>query len=162
MDDFTLQIKTVCLVSILTGIMGALIPSGRLKKSFDSFCAVVIVAAILLPVNSLKNSAAKDISFDFSKSENNLLNQEDTAEKLIYKEVLEKALNGRISQIAPTSDVKVECVKNDSGYEIKSFTVSGCTSAEKEAVAAYFKESFSGIPVYFKEEQNGRIEKSVQ
>ena len=155
MDNLTLQIKTVCLVSILTGIMSVLVPSGRLKKAFNSFCAVVIIFSVMLPFTSLGRSAEKSNLFDFSKAQSELLSQSSSAEQLVYTSVVEKALNDRLTEMKIKGTVRVQCEKEGDGFSIVSFTVTADTDEDKDKISAYLTEGFNGIPIYFKEEKDG-------
>ncbi len=155
MDEFSLQIKTVCLVSILTGIMSAIIPAGKLKKAFNSFCAVVIIFSVILPFTSLKKAAEKSNLFDISKAEGELLSQNSTAEQLIYTKVIEKAINDRLTEMGISGTVKVQCEKEGENFSIASFTVIADTDVEKEKIRAYLTEGFVGIPINFKEDEDG-------
>ena len=155
MDEFTLQIKTVCLVSIFTGIMSVLIPSGRLKKAFNSFCAVVIIFSIILPFTSLKKAAEESDMFDFSKAQSELLSQNSSAEQLVYTSVIEKALNDRLKEMGLKGKVDADCKKEGDSFRIVSFTVTADTDEEKDKISVYLTEAFNEIPIHFKEEKDG-------
>lgn len=152
MDKLTLQIKAVCLISILTGVMGCIIPSCRLKKAFNSFCAVVIVFAIMMPLSSLGKNTAELVLSGFDASEEDTSAEYETAEEMIYKRVVEKAVTESFSESGINVTVTVECERVEAGYEIISFSVYGFNAEEKEIITDYFNRGFNGIPVYFKEE----------
>ena len=155
MDNLALQIKLICLVSILTGVLSTLLPSGRLKKSFNSFCAIIIVFVIMLPFSTLGRSAQKESFLDFDEREGDLLSQSDTAEKLIYTSVLENALNDRFYEMGFSATVKAECEKLGESYTVVSFTVKSAEENEKEKIYSYLNEGFGGVAVYFEEEKDG-------
>ena len=152
MENFVLQIKTICLVSILTGVLGCLIPECKLKKAFNRFCAVVIVFAVLMPLSSFGKNADKAGLSGFDRVRGEVSLQNETAEKMIYTAVLESALNERFSEAGISATVAVECEKTDDSYKIAAFTVSAAASDDKDKAALLLNEGFNGIPVYFKEE----------
>ena len=155
MDEFTLQIKTVCLVSILTGIMSVLIPSGSLKKAFNSFCVVMIIFSIMLPFTSLKKAAEESNLHDFGKVQGELLSQNSSAEQLVYTSVVEKALNDRLNDMGLNGCIDVQCEKEGDSFSIVSFTVTADTDEEKDKISVYLTEAFNEIPIHFKEEKDG-------
>lgn len=152
MDSLTLQIKSVCIVSIFTGILSVVIPSCRLKKAFNSFCAVVIVFTILMPFSSFGKGADDFVFFDSDSNEEGTLPNNDTAEKFIYGLIIENALNNRFAEMGLHIEISAECEKLEDEYRVTSFTVYGCKEEEKEKVTTYFNEGFSGIPINFAEE----------
>jgi hypothetical protein len=154
MDNFTLQLKALCLVSILIGVMGVLIPSCRLKKAFDSFCVVVIAAAIILMLSSLKSVKSEFDIFDFDKPNGGISTESSTAEVMLYSTVIEKAVNSHFLQSGLSVTVEAECESTSEGCKVTSFTLIEYDEAEKEAATEYLAQAFGGIPVYYKEEKN--------
>lgn len=152
MDEFAIQIKTICLISILTGVMGCIIPNCRLKKAFNSFCAVVIAFTIMVPFSSFGKSAGKYTFSDLTAVEEKVVVQGEAAEKLIYTRVVEKAITESFAENGITADVSVECESTDDGFKLVSFTVCGCSEEEKSVISNYFNKGFGNVTVYFKEE----------
>lgn len=155
MDEFSLQIKTVCLVSIFTGVMSVLIPAGKLKKAFNSFCAIVIIFSVMLPFTSLKKAAEKGDLLDISRADGELLSQNSSAEQLIYTKVIEKAINDRLTEMDISAAVRVQCKKEDESFTVTSFTVVADTDEDREKTRAYLTEGFDGATINFEEDEDG-------
>ena len=150
MDKLTLQIKAVCLVSILTGVMGCIIPYCRLKKAFSSFSAVVIVFTLMMPFASFGKVLEEYRLNDFTAEREEASVQFETAELMIYKRVIEVAIAESLSESGITASISVECENEDDGYRITSFTVSGCSEEEKGKICDYLSRGFGDVPVFFK------------
>ena len=92
MDKIELQVETVCLVSMLAGILITAIPQGKMKGAFSSFCAVVVIFYMLTPFSQIDIQKMKAFSLDSEDKSEELLSETRTAEVMISENILEKAM----------------------------------------------------------------------
>lgn len=156
MDKIELQIKTVCVVSLFAGVISALIPQGRMKSAFSSFCAVVVIFHLVTPLTSIKTDSSEFFGKVIKEKENTFVDEVKTAEVMIYENALESALEKNLAEKG--TEVKIEAVCEKTGDEITvvSFTVySAAGEKEKEEVLQILNSGFCNAAVSFKEEENG-------
>lgn len=155
MDKLVSQLETVCLVSILGGILNAVIPKGRLKGAFSSFCAVVIILALFLPLGEIKSQGADIFNFKSEKFNSSLESEVKTAETLLFESLLEKSLTDALGEMGYKLSIKTECENRNGEPEVKKITVKGEFDAEsKSEIEEYLKKSFSGSEISFEEDEN--------
>lgn len=160
MDKIAFSLETVCFVSILAGIIGALIPQGKLKGAFSSFCAVVLVFCFIEPLSEIRGESFGALFTDDVRSEEELLSDVNTAEKQLYENLLEKGLEEKLDSIGCSAEVKAECEKNEDEYKTVTLTVKGkLTAQEKYAAEIYLKEGFPAAEIKFEETEDDRIDR---
>lgn len=150
------EIKTICLVSIFAGITGALIPSGKMKSAFTSFCSVLVVFYMILPVADIRADSLDFSVFNDKIQEESLLSDVRTAEVMLYEQLLEKALEEKLRKMNLEATLKVKCEKLNDEITVISVDVSGCDGEEmRKRIKTMLTDSLGDIRVSFKEENNG-------
>lgn len=143
MDETVLQIKTICLVSILSGILSVLIPQGRMKSAYLSLCAVVMISAIALP---FKNSHKKDFSFfslDKGKINEELSSNFPQAEVTIFEQAIASALENNLSQEGISAKIGIKAEKVGESILVSEIAVNGSfTEEEKGQIKQFVFERF--------------------
>ena len=146
MDD----IKAVCLVSMLAGIIGALIPSGKMKSAFSAFCSVVMIFYIVSPLSGINAEGLRGFSLKNEESEEMLLSDIKTAEVILSEQMLEDALENNIRKSGFDLKLNVSCEKKDGEIKIKSITVSGCENEEDRGIVKeILLKNFNEIEIVF-------------
>lgn len=156
MGDITLSLKSLCLVSIISGILSALLPDGGIKKAFYSLCAIVMIYSLISAFSSFeKNDFAKE-KFSRNKFEKNISEQEDTAQLMIYEKVVSDALGNILKSKWNVYGVEVSASYNDKNAEINSLKVTGeLSDAEKNEIEILLNDKFEKIQIIFEVENSG-------
>jgi len=150
------EIKTICLVSMFVGIISAVIPSGKMKSAFTSFCAVVVIFYMISPLAGIKADSFKLSVFDAEKRDEALLSDVRTAEVMIYEQMLESALEEKLSQNGFDVSLKAVCEKVGEEFKVISFKISGCDDEEScQTAEKILTEGFADVRVSFEEDNNG-------
>ncbi len=150
------HIKAVCIVSILAGVIASAVPSGKMKGAFSSFCAVAVIFYIVSPLADIKAESINLFAYDKADNEESLLTDVRTAEILLCEQMLENAVEEKLSKSVPNIAVKLFCEKQGDEIKVISADVTGCADeAEKQNVYKYLTDSFDGIEVSFEEGDGG-------
>lgn len=155
MEKISLYIKVICLVSILAGIMSALIPKSRLKNAYVSLSAVVLLSSMIIPVGNLNES---DLQFTFineNEISESLLEEMNKAEVLIYQSIISDSLEERL--LSEGLNVSVEVVSSyiDADLAVAEVIVTGnITNEERNFISDFISESFEKTEIVFKEGEN--------
>lgn len=150
MDKIRLHIQAVCLVSIFSGLVCALIPQGKLKNAFSAFCAVVIIFSALAPVAEIKTKQLSLFSIKSTEAEQMLLSDVKAAEVSVYESVLASAIEKELEKSGYKAVVSALCEKKAEEISIVSFTVKiNASEQEKKDIEVYLKNSFGNIKVNF-------------
>lgn len=156
MENISLYIKVVCLVSILSGIMTAIIPNGRLKSAYVSLTAVVLLSSMIVPSKELKNS---NVHFGFPdeiKVSESLSEEMNKAEEMIYSSVVSDSVEERLASEGINVSVCVVTSINDGDVTVTEVIVSGdITEEEKIYISQFISDSFEKAKTVFKEGENG-------
>lgn len=156
MDDFLLRIKAVCLVSILGGIMIALVPAGKLKGGFKSLCGVVLVSGIVLSFSSLNDSSFSLQQHLNGENEQSVSLQMDNAQVDLFESLVSSALEKKLLESVGEFEIKIDAQQQGEGIKVKSVTLKGradeTTRAEAEKMIL---ESFPEAELIFEEASNG-------
>lgn len=151
------EIKTICMISMFAGIISAVIPSGKMKGAFNSFCAVVLIFYIILPLAGIKADSFKLFSAaDSEKRDEALLSDVRTAEVMLYEQMLEKAVKEKLGKSGLAASVEAECEKINEKFRVNSFEISGCNDEESRKTAEkILTESFADVKVIFEVDNSG-------
>lgn len=150
------EIKTICLVSMLAGIISAAIPAGRMKNAFSSFCAVAVVFYMIAPLTEINADSFKLSAFAGDKHDEALLSDVRTAEVMLYEKMLEKALAEKLEQAGFKASLKLRCEKQGEEIKALSVTVAGSVSDEaRQSIKKILTDSLGDITVSFEEDENG-------
>lgn len=156
MDSFITDIKIICLISILTGVLSVLIPPGAIKNAFTTLCAVVMIYACVVPFADIDSIIS---SVDFSSGEEvskRLTLDERTAQVMIYEKIVADSLESNFSDQSYKVKVSVEACNSNEEIHIQSITVTGKLSdEEKSVIENSLKESFQDAIIIFTEETDG-------
>ena len=156
MDNISLQIKIICLVSILAGILSSVIPKGKMKGSFSSLSAVVILTAMIIPLKELKSTDFSSFGFEGGQVSESLEAEVSQAEDLIYESVICDTVEADFSKEGIKSEVNVECENKSGELTVINITVCGDFSQEEKAyMTDYLITCFKEAEINFKEEENG-------
>ncbi len=150
------DIKSLCLASMLAGIIGAIIPSGKMKGAFASFCAVVMIFYIVSPISDIKAKGLRNFSFENESRDELLLSDVRTAEVMLYEQMLEKALEEKFRESGLVLTLKINCEKLGDEIKVNCITVSGCENeGDRYTTEKILTDSFVGAKVVFEGESNG-------
>lgn len=152
MDKIKAYIEAISLVSIFAGVVGALIPSGKLKRAFSAFCGAVIVFSAVSSVAELKGGGIDFWNYDAQESERMLLSDLKTAEVSVYEGVLASGVEKALEEYGYIAQVKAFCEKEGEEMRVVSFVVH--INADENArsnIEAYLKTGFGDIVVKFEE-----------
>lgn len=156
MDNPSLQIKTVCLVSILAGVLSAMIPKGRMKSAYASMSAVVLLSSMIIPLKSLGNMDFSAISIKHEEVSDNLEKESKRAETELFEAVVSSSLSDYFSEKGIRTIIKVESELFGDELSVEKINVSGSfNDEEKEYVTGYLTSCFENVTVYFTEGENG-------
>lgn len=143
MDEIKTGIEGVCLISIFTGLIGAAIPQGKMKKAFTAFCSAVIIFSIVIPVGEFKADGKKMFDITVTKNEQLLLAEVETAQQSLYEGVLGSAVENELEKSGYSVTVKAECRIDADEIIPYSFTVIIADNSSATAdIEAYLKSSF--------------------
>ena len=145
------DIKAICLVSMFSGIVGAAIPSGRMKSAFSSFSAIVVVFCMLSPLARVKADSFGYVTFD-SKENEKLISDVRSAEVMLYEELIEDAIEEKLMQDGLEVSVDAVCERDADDFRLLSVTVSAKNEEDFKTAEKLLQESFPGITVASKEE----------
>lgn len=149
------DIKTICFISVFSGIINAAIPAGRMKNAFNCFCAVMVVFYMLLPLSDIKPEELTLSAFDDDKHDEALLSDVRTAEVMLFESLLEASLEEKLTEAGFTVRLKVICEKKDDEIRVLSVAVKGSiTTQEREKVERIITDSFDGAAVSFEVDDN--------
>lgn len=155
MDKLSLQIKIVCLVSILSGVLSSVIPGGKMKSAYLSLCGVVLISSMIVP---FKNYDMKDfsfISYDEKKTSENLELEQRTAEVMIYEKVVSDALKSNLEKKGITADVTAKGEAQGEEIRITAITVEGVLeSQQKQEIEIMLENGFPNAEINLKEGEN--------
>lgn len=145
-----MQLKVICLVSVLSGMLSAMMPKGRMKSSFTALCSVVLVSSMLMLFGSL--SLKESFSF-FEKgqaADQALISETEGAELMLFERALGDAFENLLEEKGISAVVKPECEKLSGEITVCGFTVyySG-DEEEKRHIYALISQSFGDIGVKF-------------
>lgn len=155
MYDIKAKTEALCLISIFAGVMGALIPQGKLKNAFSAFCALAIVFSTVSPLAEIKTEGIS--LFNMEENENNelLLANVKTAEASVYESVIGSAVEKELEKLGYAADVIACCKVQDGEIRVISFTVAvNADEAVKDEIEAYLKKSFGDVGVSFEVTEN--------
>lgn len=156
MDEIASGIKIICLISILTGILSAVIPGGGIKKAFSTLCAVVMICVIVSPFSTLSKGDFDLNSFSPKKKSEELKKSERTAEIMLYEKILSDALEKNLIEKGIDAVVDVSASKNGEDMRVDTVIVTGTfENGEKEEIEAFLNKSFAELTVVFREENDG-------
>lgn len=155
MDDLILTLSSICLVSVLSGILSALIPSGGIKKAFSTLCAVILIYTIVSPLTALGKKRISEDVFSTERISEKLSYEDRTAQVMLYENILSKALSDNLIQEGYDVDVKVKACNAEEPI-VESVTVTGRLSDEEKIfIEGILRKSFKEVAVIFTEETNG-------
>lgn len=150
MDKITNSLETVCFVSLLGGVLCAVVPSGRMKGAFYSFCAVLLIFSLLIPLGQIDTLAKELPDFKNEKADERLASDVRTAEVQIFEKLSENALDEMLEKNGFHAKTSAECESTESDIIVKKITVTGDFSAEeKQTVEGLIKNFFSNAEVEF-------------
>lgn len=154
MDKITSEIKLICLVSIFAGIISAVIPPGKLKGAFSSFCAIVVVFTMVSPLGEIKQLGFDSVFTADEEKEETLALQVKTAEIMLYESMIESATEDYLAEHGFEVILEVECSKEEDKMEVLSFTVKGddLDDKDKKRISELLTDGFENAKVLFEEE----------
>lgn len=150
MEKLNVQIKVICLVSVLSGMLSAMIPAGKMKSAFTALCSVVLVSAMLTPLESF---SLKD-GFSFFKNgqaaSQGLISETESAELLLFEKALGDAFEKLLKEKDIIVSVKPRCENVEGEIAVCDFTVifSG-DEEEKRQISELLSQSFKDTEVIF-------------
>ena len=144
MGEFESYIKSLCLISIFTGVISSAVPSGKLKNAFTGLCSVMLVFSMVLPLKGGGNFFENADSFSFSDSGKVLSSDVKTAEVIIYQQVMAEALEKEfLSSFNAESDVSACCENVNGEVRVISFEIYAALNEEQKAeIYVYLQERF--------------------
>lgn len=153
MENISLYIKVVCLVSILSGVMTSMIPNGRLKSAYVSLTTVVLLSSMIVPTEEFKNSS---FEFDFSDERTvseSLSEEMNEAEEIVYREIVSVSVEERLASKGINVAVTVGTFFVDGEITVTEVLVSGkVTQEEKAYISEFISDSFKKAKTVFKED----------
>lgn len=153
MEKFSLYIKGICLISILGGVLSAVVPSGRMKKSFTSLSAVILVSAIIVPFSNFFKMDFDLDDFFVSNRQENLVSDVRTAEVMMCESVVSEVLEKKLKENGISCRVKIKGEKQKDEFTVSAVSVSGdLTIEEKNGVQQILTELLPEAEIDFREE----------
>lgn len=150
MDKAATHIEAVCLVSILVGIVSSVIPQGKLKGAFSSFCALVFIFTVMGPFSSLKKTDFNIFSFRNETAGKELLSDISSAEQKLCQDLAENAIEEKLKEMGYEVRLGVRCKKEGDEYRVVSLVITGDLSSQQRSdVRDYLKKSFPDAEVSF-------------
>lgn len=123
-------------VSVLSGVLLSVVPTGKLKIAYKSLISVILVYTFLLGViefNSIDFNAEEYIKDNYKVSENL---DRYAIDSMISS--AEKAIEGLLDDYAEKSDIecmfKVVCAEEDGNIVVNEISVSDCTEADASKI----------------------------
>lgn len=153
MDRISLYIRLICVVSILSGVLISLIPGGRFKNSFRSFCGLLMISAMVVPLSAITSDGIADFRLD--KVYNSDVDYQGE-EKQMFTDMLELSVEEKLKKENLIADISIEVAENYDATVIKSVTVEGdFNDDEKNYITDMLGNFFPEAEIIFKEHING-------
>ncbi len=152
MNSVTSYIKLICVVSIVAGVLTAVIPKGKMKGSFISLCAVITVSAMVLPFNGIQADLFDTYEYTKEKSSDSLSKKTQLMEKEIFEGSVARAIENNLKQAGVVASVSVEGESDEVGIVVKKITVTGEFDSETETgIRSFLADDFSEAEIILKE-----------
>ncbi len=133
MDKINLWCKLVSTVSVVSSAFLLLIPEGRLKKSFNTLVAVILIFSVFMPLNEKENIDLLSIFNDSSEAKAELENEieiyVDSSLVLCAQNETEKFIRNIMVNLNVTAECKVKCEYIHDKLLIKRIEVTGDINA---------------------------------
>lgn len=133
--------KTVCIVTIASGILISLMPQNKLSSAVKTLTAIILVYAIIMPITQIESG---DISFDFTMSDDQKHEIENLSSSNVIdyaEEMLENEIDTLIKDIKKDSKSYVDIFEKNGVAEVERITITGdLGKKEKERITDLIQE----------------------
>jgi len=155
MDKLSLQIKIVCLVSILSGVLSSVIPGGKMKSAYLSLCGVVLISSMIIPLKDYNMKNFSFPSYNERKTSETLELEQRTAEVMIYEKVVSDALKSNLEKRGLTADITAKGEMREDEIRITDITLKGVfDSRQKQEITLMLEGGFPDAVISFEEGEN--------
>ncbi len=163
MEKFSLYVKIICLVSILSGVLSALIPKGRLKSAYLSLAGIILLSSMVMPFKLLSDKRTEVFSFDTDKAGQSISREAETVRTSIHESMLKEEIEKKLVSDGIKASVTVRVKNENQKLYIAELHVKGeLSDEEKNVINAYFSEASEKPHIILEEDENGRSSKNLQ
>lgn len=143
MEEITAWCKTVCIVSVVSGVLVSVLPKNKLIGAVKTLSAVILVWAFITPIVSFDKD---DFKLDFSSNRYEYEELESLASDEVLRqaeEILKKETDSILIGVNPEARSYVKMFYNDGETGIEKITVSGkLNDSEKDKIRSLIKDKF--------------------
>lgn len=137
--------RLICVVSIVSGVLMALLPGSKLDSAFKGLVSLVLISCFILPVDGKTVSFSIDEITAATDSEKEYFVDSGTVVIDCAESLLEDTLNSELKKISPDIYCKTSIVYTDETAYIEKIEVYGCGDEyERENAITVIADSTGG------------------